>query len=71
MRRGVVDRRTTETEIRLDGTRATLFFPGERNPRAALTALLASSELPEPVSFVYGELSLQELYRELYGQEGV
>ena len=63
--------RARDTELRLDGTRATLFLPGDEDPRAALTALLASSELPEPVSFVYGELSLQELYRELYGQEGV
>jgi hypothetical protein len=60
-----------DVEIRLDGTRAMLFFPLVRDPRAALAALLSSSELPEPVSFVYGELSLQELYRELYGTEGV
>ncbi len=39
--------------------------------RAALRALLALEALPEPRSVVYGELSLAELYRVLYGTEGV
>ncbi len=58
-------------ELRLDGARATLFFPAGADPRAALAALIGARELPEPVSIVYGQLSLQELYRELYGAEGV
>jgi ABC-type multidrug transport system ATPase subunit len=60
-------------EVRLDETRGTFFFPGVDGAvgRSALRALLASGELPEPRSLSYGELSLAELYRELYGVEGV
>jgi len=57
-------------ELRLDGARATLFFPGGGGIEA-LRGLLGASTLPEVRSLVYGELSLTELYRELYGVEGV
>jgi ABC-2 type transport system ATP-binding protein len=57
-------------ELRLEGERATLFFPAGGGV-AALRALLAAPDLPEVRAVVYGELSLAELYRELYGVEGV
>jgi ABC-2 type transport system ATP-binding protein len=57
-------------DLRLDGARATLFFPGGGGT-SALRALLGARDLPEVRSVVYGELSLTELYRELYGVEGV
>jgi ABC-2 type transport system ATP-binding protein len=39
------------------------------DPRPALAALAAVSALPAPSSVRYGELSLRELYRDLYGVE--
>jgi ABC-2 type transport system ATP-binding protein len=57
-------------ETRTEGARATFFFPGG-DGRRTLQALLAARELPELRSVVYGELTLAELYRELYGVEGV
>ena len=39
------------------------------DPRSALAALAERSELPAPSSVRYGELSLRELYRALYGVE--
>jgi ABC-type multidrug transport system ATPase subunit len=39
------------------------------DPRAALAALAEQTELPAPSSVRYGELSLRELYRDLYGVE--
>ena len=57
-------------EARIDADRAMIFIDDE-DPRAAIRALVESSALPAPSSLVYGELSLQELYRELYGTEGV
>ena len=53
------------------GSRLTLFLPPEVDPRASISEVLAVADLPEPTSLVYGELSLHELYRELYGSEGV
>ncbi len=58
-------------EIRAEGTRATLFFASDEEGRAGLRAVLDARELPAPRSIAYGELSLTEIYRELYGQEGV
>ncbi len=57
-------------ELRLEGAGATLFFP-EGSVPAALAQLLRAPGLPELRSLVYGELTLGELYRELYGVEGV
>jgi len=51
--------------------RATVLLREGLDARAGLRALLARTDVPEPVSLVYGELSLHELYRELYGAEGV
>ena len=50
--------------------RASILLP-EGDPRPILASLLAAEGLPAPESLTYGELSLQELYRELYGTEGV
>jgi ABC-2 type transport system ATP-binding protein len=57
-------------ELRLEGTRATFFFP-RGGALVGLRELLASAGLPEPRTLAYGELNLAELYRELYGVEGV
>ncbi len=57
-------------ELRLEGERATLFFP-RGDGVATLRTLLGAPGLPAVRSIVYGELSLAELYRELYGVEGV
>ena len=59
-------------ESRVDGPRATFFFPGgEADGRAALLLLLQASALGDPRTIEYGEPSLSDLYRELYGVEGV
>jgi ABC-2 type transport system ATP-binding protein len=60
----------TVVELRLEGARATLFFPGGGG-LAALPALLTAGGLPPLRALAYGELTLAELYRELYGVEGV
>ena len=57
-------------ELRLDEKQATLLLP-EGDPRPVLQRLLADPALPAPSSLSYGELSMGELYRELYGTEGV
>jgi len=57
-------------ELRLDGARATLFFP-DGDAVAGLRVLLAHDAVPEPRAIVHGELTLAELYRDLYGVEGV
>ena len=41
------------------------------DPRELLGRLLQRSELPAPRSLSFGTLSLQELYRVLYGEEGI
>jgi len=58
------------TAIRVDGARATATLP-EPDPRAFLAALAAADDLPAPEKLAVGELSLGELYRDLYGVEGV
>ena len=55
--------------LRIDGTRATIDL-AEGDPNALLAAALASPALPRPRSVAAGELSLSELYREVYGVEG-
>jgi ABC-type multidrug transport system ATPase subunit len=56
--------------VRTDGARASATLR-EPDPRPFLGALAAARDLPAPDSAVYGELSLAELYRDLYGVEGV
>ena len=41
------------------------------DPRPFLARLAADPDLPAPAEVVYGQLSLTELYRELYGVEGL
>ena len=57
-------------EVRVDDRSATLVIP-EGDPRSSLERILAARDLPPPDTFVYGEFSLHELYRALYGEEGV
>jgi len=56
--------------VRASGEELTLLLP-EEDPRRALVRLLELPSLPPPRTISYGELSLSELYRELYGREGV
>jgi ABC-2 type transport system ATP-binding protein len=51
---------------RLDGTRLVAELD-QRDPRAFLKALAERAELPPPQSIGYGQVSLAELYRDLYG----
>jgi ABC-2 type transport system ATP-binding protein len=62
--------RVGASDLRLAERRATLLLP-EHDPRASLSTLLADPELPPPESCAWGELSLAELYRTLYGAEGI
>ncbi len=57
-------------EVRCDERSATVFLR-EEDPRRSLGELLSDASLPRPVDLAFGELSLAELYRELYGAEGV
>ncbi len=52
-------------------SRLTLFLEERSTPKETIARILSLSSLPEPSSVVFGELSLHELYRELYGAEGV
>ncbi|MBL8858565.1 MAG: ABC transporter ATP-binding protein [Planctomycetes bacterium] len=49
--------------------RASLMLAAD-DPRAFTAAVLTHADLPRPTAFEYGQLSLVELYRELYGVEG-
>jgi len=42
----------------------------EADPRSFLARFAAQAEWPQPVAMEHGRLSLQDLYRELYGVEG-
>ncbi len=55
--------------VRIEGARATVDLP-EGDPRAILAAALVSPLLPRPRTIASGELSLPELYRDVYGVEG-
>jgi len=57
-------------ELWSEGPRTTLFFP-DGAPLSHLARILTAEGLPPLRSLVHGELSLSELYRELYGVEGV
>ncbi len=41
----------------------------DQDPRRALTAIFSNSDLPSPLRIEYGQPSLEELYRELYGED--
>ena len=60
----------SDTEVRVEDGQATILARSD-DPRATLLELLALENLPAPASLTFGELSLRELYRELYGEEGV
>jgi len=55
------------TRVARDGVRFSVHL-SEADPRAFLAALASAGSIPATVE--YGQLSLQELYRELYGVEG-
>ncbi|MBK8179422.1 MAG: ABC transporter ATP-binding protein [Planctomycetes bacterium] len=52
------------------GRRAIVTLP-EGDPRALLALIFAQRDLPPPESVEYGQLSLAELYRDVYGVEAV
>jgi ABC-2 type transport system ATP-binding protein len=54
--------------LEVEGERATLLL-AEEDPRPVLAALAAAPELPAPGRIEYGELSLEDLYRDLYGED--
>ena len=56
-------------ELHLQGNALTVVL-ADRDPRPFLAALAARNDLPAPRSIEHGQLSLQELYRDLYGVEG-
>lgn len=56
--------------VRFDGTRAVVML-SDADPREFLAALAARSDWPAPKEIEHGSLSLNELYRDLYGVEGV
>ena len=53
---------------RVHGRRVVVELP-ERDPRPFLNALAGRGDLPAPETLEYGEVSLQQLYRDLYGVE--
>ncbi|HIG12709.1 MAG TPA: ABC transporter ATP-binding protein [Planctomycetes bacterium] len=55
-------------DARRRGGRLTLQLDCE-DPRAVLAAVCSASQLPKPQRVEYGELSLEDLYRELYDAE--
>ena len=56
------------TDVRRHASRLSLYLPGE-DPRQLLAALFERASLPRPLTIDYGELSLEELFTELYGEE--
>ena len=59
---------TALERLEVDGERATLLLADE-DPRPVLAALTTARELPAPARIEYGELSLEDLYRDLYGED--
>jgi ABC-2 type transport system ATP-binding protein len=56
-------------QLRVDGTRVSVRLDAG-DPHAFLASVLSSPGLPRPRAIALGELSLAELYREVYGVEG-
>ncbi|MDA1266763.1 MAG: ABC transporter ATP-binding protein [Planctomycetota bacterium] len=56
--------------VRREGPRAAILLI-DKDPRRFLGALAARQDLPAPTSVEHGRVSLTELYRDLYGVEGV
>ena len=56
--------------ITLEGSRASVMLR-EPDPRSFLSALAGADQLAPPKVIEHGQISLQELYRDLYGVEGV
>jgi len=57
-------------EVRRGARRMTIFLD-DPDARAALALLQQAPELPAPKSVSFGQLSLTELYTEIYGKEGI
>jgi ABC-2 type transport system ATP-binding protein len=55
-------------DVKAHGGRVVVELEGA-DPRAFLGALANRSDLPQPRAIEYGEVSLQQLYRDLYGVE--
>jgi ABC-2 type transport system ATP-binding protein len=55
--------------VHVDGLRATVEIRGD-DPREFLAEACRARDLPAPRAIEYGELSLSEIYRDLYGIEG-
>jgi ABC-2 type transport system ATP-binding protein len=55
--------------VRVDGARATVRLESG-DPHAFVVAVLSESGAPRPLALQLGELSLAEIYREVYGVEG-
>lgn len=61
--------RSPGARVRVEGLRASVTLDGT-DPAAFLAVALASPDLPRPRAAEYGQLSLADLYREIYGVEG-
>ncbi|MFN0009714.1 MAG: ATP-binding cassette domain-containing protein [Planctomycetota bacterium] len=61
--------RQSGARVRVEGLRASVALEGT-DPAEFLARALAAPDLPRPRAAEYGELSLGDLYRELYGVEG-
>lgn len=59
-----------EEVVRCEGTHLAVLLE-DPDPRPFLARLATLADLPAPISVEHGRLSLQELYRELYGVEGL
>lgn len=55
--------------IHVDGARVSAEIQGD-DPRQFLAAACRARDLPQPRTIEYGEMSLSEIYRDLYGIEG-
>lgn len=66
---GLADLQHVES-ARVDGCHASLLLE-DADPRTFLGDLAKHTELPAPTSIAHGSLSLGDLYRDLYGVEGV